>query len=273
MPSASAPRFEVGPVAEAVKRISAKTPLGTALRSKELEALPLALRERAQFSATVESARILSQIQRSLEQNLTTEGDWLVMSRDRFAAKLMDVAKDVMGDAPRKGGLQDIRSVGRARLIYDMQTAQAYGHAQWKLDTDPDNLNAAPAQEFFRAEPRGKPREDWPDRWAKAGGKEYGGRMIALKTDPVWTSLSRFGTPWPPFDYNSGMDVRDIYRDEAEALGLVQPDQQLEPTQEQDFNDAVEASVADVAPELVDLVVKSAGEAWEAVAGKLRRKE
>lgn len=250
MPSASASRFDIGPIADAVKRISAKTPVGTALRSKQLEALPLALRERAQLSARVESARILSQIQRSLEQNLRAIGDGAVMSRERFAAKLFDVAKEELGDAPREGGLQDIRSVGRARLIYDMQTRQAYGHAQWKLDTDPENLNAAPAQEFFRAEPRIKPREDWPERWAAAGGRVYGGRMIALKTDPVWAELSRFKTPWPPYDYNSGMDVRDVYRDEAESLGLVQPGQRLEATQVQDFNDALETEIKSVEPEM-----------------------
>lgn len=250
MPSVNALRFDLGPLAEAVKRISAKTPLGTALRSKELETLPLAIRERAQFSAQVESARILSQIQRSLEQNLRATGDGLVMSRERFAAKLLDVAKQELGDAPRKGGMQDIRSVGRARMIYDMQTQQAYGQAQWNVDTDPENLNAVPAQEFKRLEPRKKPREDWGQRWQRAGGKLYGGRMIALKTDPVWMELSRFGTPWPPYDYQSGMGVVDIYRDEAEALGLVQPGVRLEATQQQDFNDALEASVKDVTPEL-----------------------
>ncbi len=244
MPSGNAPQFDIGPIAEAVKRISAKTPLGTALRSKQLEALPLALRERAQMSSAVESTRILSQIQRSLEQNLRATGDGAVMSRERFVAKLLDVAKEELGDAPRKSGLQDIRSVGRARLIYDMQTRNAYGHAQWKLDTDEENLNAAPAQEFFRAEPRRKPREDWPERWAAAGGRVYGGRMIALKTDPLWAELSRFKTPWPPYDYNSGMDVRDVFRDEAEALGLVHPGQRLKATQQQDFNDALEESVS-----------------------------
>ena len=27
--------------------------------------------------------------------------------------------------------------------------------------------------------------------------------MVALKTDPVWAAISRFGQPWPPFDENS----------------------------------------------------------------------
>jgi hypothetical protein len=41
----------------------------------------------------------------------------------------------------------------------------------------------------------------------QAGGQIFGGRMIALKSDPIWTAISAFGTPYPPFDYNSGMWV------------------------------------------------------------------
>ncbi|MCO6401356.1 MAG: hypothetical protein J5I99_09035 [Verrucomicrobia bacterium] len=255
MPSANAPKLDVGPLAEAVKRISAKTPLGTALRSDEIAKLPLALRERAQISARVESLRILSQIQRSLEQDLGQVSDnGMVMSKGRFVAKLLDVAKEVMGDAPRKGGVQDIRSVGRAKLIHDMQTRQAYGKAAWAIDTDPENLNAAPAQEFVRIEARRKPREDWPQRWRDAGGEMFGGRMIALKTDPVWARLSRFQTPWPPYDYNSGMGVVDIYRDEAEALGLVQRGERLAATQQDDFNASLEYDVSSITPELREML-------------------
>lgn len=251
MPSVNAPRVDVGPLAEAVRRVSAKTPLGTALRSKEIADLPLALRERAQFSATVESVRILSQLQRSLEKELgQISDDGLVMGRGRFVARLLDVAKAELGDEPRKGGIQDIRSVGRAKLIYDIQTQHAYGKAAWAVDTDTENLNAAPAQEFKRVEPRRQPRTDWEERWVAAGGQNHGGRMIALKTDPVWARLSRFDTPWPPYDYGSGMGVVDIYRDEAEALGLVQPGERLEATQQTDFNESLEASVKDVTPEL-----------------------
>ena len=46
--------------------------------------------------------------------------------------------------------------------------------------------------------------------------------MIALKTDPIWTKISRFGHPWPPFDFNSGMGVRDVSRADAIRLGVIQ---------------------------------------------------
>ena len=45
--------------------------------------------------------------------------------------------------------------------------------------------------------------------------------MIALKDDPVWTGISAFGNPFPPFDFGSGMGVRNISRKEALELGVL----------------------------------------------------
>jgi hypothetical protein len=90
------------------------------------------------------------------------------------------------------------------------------------MDLDPDVLDAFPAQELVREEDRKQPR-DWESRWTAAGGELIDGRMVALKTDPIWTKISRFGTPWPPFDFGSGMGLNDISRDEAEQLGLIEP--------------------------------------------------
>ncbi|NLE66722.1 MAG: hypothetical protein GX608_04795, partial [Lentisphaerae bacterium] len=57
-----------------------------------------------------------------------------------------------------------------------------------------------------------------------------------------------FGTPWPPFDYGSGMGVESVSRKEAVALGLLGPDDHVE-SAEAEFNAALEASVKDVPPE------------------------
>ena len=45
--------------------------------------------------------------------------------------------------------------------------------------------------------------------------------MIALKGDPIWTHISAFHLPFPPFDIDSGMDVDGVPREEAEKLGLI----------------------------------------------------
>jgi len=61
----------------------------------------------------------------------------------------------------------------------------------------------------------------WQMRWAQNGGRLFAGRMIARKDDPIWTKISTFGVPYPSFDFNSGMGVRDISRREAIRLGVI----------------------------------------------------
>jgi hypothetical protein len=68
---------------------------------------------------------------------------------------------------------------------------------------NPVILNAWPAQEFYRAFPRAIHR-DWLRRWTEAGGQICNGKMIALKDDPIWHTLSDFGFPFPPFAPGSG---------------------------------------------------------------------
>ena len=69
--------------------------------------------------------------------------------------------------------------------------------------------------------------------------------MIALKTDALWAKISRFGTPWPPFDFNSGMGIADIGRSEAEKLGLLTPETRLAPSTGA-FTDHLQASVQNI---------------------------
>lgn len=79
--------------------------------------------------------------------------------------------------------------------------------------------------------------------------------MCAM-SQPVATDLSRFGRPYPPFDYGSGMGVEDIDREEAVELGLLPDD---EPADEiPDFDIALEAEVSlDRIPEdMVDSIIK-----------------
>ena len=45
--------------------------------------------------------------------------------------------------------------------------------------------------------------------------------MIATKDDPIWTRLSRFNRPYPPFDFEDDMTVDDVSRREAESLGVI----------------------------------------------------
>lgn len=240
------------PLADAIASLSEKTPIGAALRSADWRRVPLALRQRAFFSAAVESARFLQTAQdRLLElvrlqrRKLADGTKGAFLSRARFIAELRGMANELGVDTRRDGDdtdtLADITSDARLGLIFDIQTQQAAEFAKWKMEQDPDVLDAFPAQELIRVEDREVPR-DWLKRWSDAGGTLREGRMIALKNDPIWMKLSRFGTPYPPFDFNSGMGLDDIGRDEAERLGLLQPTDRVQPASE-DFNATLKASV------------------------------
>lgn len=265
------------PLKEAVAKISAKTPVGSTLRTAEWERVPLALRERAQFSAGVESIRLLQSVQDRISGQLQLQREQLgdgkeaTFDRSSFIDAIREIGRDeglTPQDPSKVGGLQDITSIPRLGLIYDMQTAQAQGFARWKLDQSEGALLLYPAQEFKRMEGRKNPREDWPKRFAEAA-QEVGdasalrvqqetGRMIALRNSELWSKLSRFGTPWPPFDFGSGMGLEDIDRDEAVALGLLGPNEIIEGA-EKDFNDDLQASAKGLSGDALDQLKKSFG--------------
>lgn len=251
-----------GPNRDMVEKVLAKTPVASPLRSAEWADVPLALRERAQFSAGVESVRILAEIQSKIEAAVKQAHDGTFMNKDRFIAEMRDVARGEGFPVSEQGGygaLTDITSVKRLGLIWEMQNQQAAGFAQWKAGQDPDVLDAYPAQELIRVESRNVPR-DWQERWKAAGGKlSEGGRMIALKTDGIWQRLSAFGTPWPPFDWGSGMGLMDVSREEAEQFGVLAPGKPVEPSEAQ-FNDDLQASVKDWRPDQVSTLKLAFGD-------------
>jgi hypothetical protein len=281
------------PVAEALESLGRRTPVASVLRSAEWERVPVELRQRAQFSAGVESARLLQHVQDGLMDILGAVRDehGVIANRGEFIARLgaLAEAEGIRPTDPNlRGGIQDIGSRVRGEMIYDVQVQQAYGHANWKTGQSGDALEAAPAQELVRVvDSRVKRR--WVDRWRAAGGKTFAGetpglplqegisgiRLVALKTDPVWTGISRFGTPWPPFDFNSGMEVEDVLREEAEELGLIEsgaPEGALGgpsglaqgPTQP-GFNDNLEAKVSGMQPELLNELLNFFGDQVQVV--------
>lgn len=262
MPSSS---VKIAPLADAIKRMSAKTPIGAALKTKDWAPVPLALRERAFFSATVENVRALATMQdkllkrAALVREQAAHGEAYV-GAGSFIADLKKVLKEE-GIMPAGGGMRDITSAARLKLIYDHHTASAANFARWKAGQDSTALDNFPAQELLRVEDRIEKR-DWRARWTAAGGRLYGGRMIALKTDPVWTRISRFNTPWPPFDFGSGMGVESVSREDAEQLGLLKRDERVEPVIE-DFNAELEASARGLRPEHITLLKAQFGDQIE----------
>lgn len=240
------------PLDAAVEFLRRKTPVTSPLRTDGWERVALGLRERAQFSAGVENVRIMAFVQAKLEavisQSRTEAGT--LEDRGKFVRDLMRLADDegARGPGP-KGSIADIGSESRANLIYQTQISQAYGYAQWQGGQDASALEAAPAQELIRLEERNQKR-NWHERWRAAGGTVFPGvgidglegRLVALKTDPVWSRLSRFGSPWPPYDFNSGTWVQDVFWDEAVQLGLLTDESPPPEPVIEDFNADLVAS-------------------------------
>ncbi len=246
------------PLADAIASISARTPIGSALRSADWANVPLGLRESAQFSAGVESLRVLQRIQDRVLQMVKMERSKLesgaegaFFDRAKFIAELRKIAREeglTPVDPADRDTLRDITSEGRLGMIFDIQTQRAAEFARWKMEQDADVLDPYPAQELIRVESRKVPRR-WLARWTAAGGQLYGGRMVARKDDAIWRRISRFGTPWPPFDFQSGMGLEDVSREDAERIGALEPGAVVAP-QDGRFTDEMQASVRGISPRL-----------------------
>lgn len=254
------------PLAAAVARLESKTPVAARLSSAEWSEIAVGLRERAFFSARIDDLRTLSYMQSQLGDalSLVQRNGGAFIDRSKFIAD----TRNFLGAAPGDTGmLTDITSADRLGLIYDFNIEDAMEYGRWRARQDPDILDMFPADELTRVEQRMVPRgwrrgpggaliavpdESWPARWERAGGRIIDGRMIAPKGDPIWVAISRFGRPWPPFDFNSGMGLVDVSRAEAEDLGVIAKDAPAPAPQHLAFNHNLQASVPEASPALLE---------------------
>jgi hypothetical protein len=256
------------PFAEAIESREVRSILPTDFRTRLLSELPADIRERAFFSAGVTNAEFLNRANSAIDELAAGSTD-----RATQRAGLKKLLQD-LGYAPaegEEGTLTDLSSDRRLNLILDTNLEMAHGYGAWKQGQDPVILDMWPAQELVRVRSSKVPR-DWAARWAEAGGEFFGTRMIALKNSPVWTRLSRFGLPYPPFDFNSGMGVQDVARSEAIALGLIDRDTELLP-QDRGFNDDLQHSVdvrGNALAQALQDALQDAGISAEFVNGVLR---
>jgi hypothetical protein len=234
-----------------------RIPLPTDASSADLSRLPVAIRQQGLFSARLNTMGPLAQIGSEIQGILSGSRDESEARRDIRAALR---AAGYQPPAGTEGGLRDHTSKTRLDLILQQNVRSARGYGKWAADMDPISLDLWPAQELIRIMARRVPRGDWKRRWVEAGGRLYGGRMIALKTDPVWVNLNRFGVPYPPYDYGSGMGVLDIDRDEAVKLGLIGEIEKLTP-EPVPFPETSEFSLPDLAamPDLQASILKVFG--------------
>ena len=223
----------------AEEAIIRKALFGSNLSSEQLSSLPVEFRNRSIFSARVEELRVLFDIREKVSR--IAAGKLSASEARRDLRTLLDSMGYDPGDD--RGTIKDLLTKRRLDLILQTNARQARGYVQHLEATSAGALLATPGQELIRVRRRNVPR-DWRSRWTEAGGKLYDGRMIALKTDPIWTRISRFGNPYPPFDFGSGMGVEGVGRRECIRLGVIGPDDppQKVPPRE-DFNANLQASV------------------------------
>ena len=256
---------------KAVSKFESRAATASAKSSAEWSRVEPALREKCFFSARVNDAEVVGKMRELIGKAIDSSkrgGNEAFVSQEKFISEMKNYLRG-RGYATGGTALTDITSRRRLGLIYQMNVEEAREYAKYVRGQDADALDMYPAQEFLRVESRRVPRTDWQMRWRAAGGKIYGGRMIALKSDPVWTNLSRFGRPYPPFDFGSGMGVEDIDREEAIELGLLPAD---EPSDEiPDFDIVLEAEVSlDRIPEdMLDSIIKETPNA-RIESGKLK---
>jgi len=203
------------------EKILSKAIVLSPLSAAEHDAISAGLLDRAFFSARCQSVRHLQRAQKAIADMLASARlpDGSLASRAKAVSEIMRSAR-AEGIATGAGGITDPSSAERASVIVSTNAGLAAGYASYAAANTLGARAAFPAQELVRVEPREVER-DWPARWKAAGGKIYGGRMAALLGDPVWTAISRFGVPYPPFDYNSGMGVVAVDYDEAVSIGLI----------------------------------------------------
>lgn len=253
----------------AMRRVLALSPaIGTAEIQEHIEP---EIRERVFFSARTPYASYLADTKDMIERHVQPDArigpDGLVATRSgesvstaqiRARMKQMLVALDYVPDADKRGGLQDLSSDRRIELVIDTQLKMARGYGQWSQAQDPDIMDLWPADELYRAMLREEER-DWQARWNDArralGARTSAtvadfpnGPFVALKNDPIWSQLSRFGNPYPPFDFNSGMRVRDVSRERAIALGVLVPGRSEPQPREQPFADPEVREIPDSVP-------------------------
>lgn len=201
------------------------------LRTADWDAVSAALRRRALFMSSVDQANILQAFRRAAAA--MAEGQLSPQEARRLLRAALSLFR-YTPDEGKEGTLQDLSSVRRMNVTLETNTQMVHGWANYQAQLAD---TAYPGQELYRAEQR-RTRRDWAARWREAAasvgykGVAKNGSMIALVTSPVWVALSRFGNPYPPFDFGSGMDVKPVPFSTCQALGLITTDTAAEQQQE-----------------------------------------
>lgn len=252
---------------EAIQHLARKGLMPTSLDSAGIRAINAGIRRQSVFSAETLMVDYLAKIKEVVgslvepKQELRTDpdtGETKSVTVGHNPATARATLRQTLADLGYRpadeiaGTIKDLSSDERIKLVVKTNAELAQGAGNFIAGSDPDVIDAWPAQELYRQESREQPR-NWdgtnPDgdkkltgfgsRWmmaAQAAGDaaaarvlEESGRMVALKSSEIWQALGDsddgLGNPYPPFAFNSGMWVRDVARKQAIELGLIGADE------------------------------------------------
>lgn len=236
-----------------------------------------AIRQRAFFSATISSARVLHRFRSMLldwqsgaVESVTTptgavevayKQTGLASFRERAAELLVAEGLATPADM-RNDSIRNIAGNARLKLVFQTNTAQAQDFAIYQQRaTDPARLARFPALEFVRTPGAKLPR---PLHVANEGAiRRFDDVDFWLAmNDPA---IGGFAVPWGPWGFNSFMTTFPVPRKRAERLGLVRPGERVMPpdltrfgvTLPARFNKGVTASLDDITPEIKQQAVNT----------------
>jgi hypothetical protein len=250
---------------EALSELARKVLMPTRLGTEGLAGVEAWIREQSFFSAKVTDEHFLDLAKAFVDQSmniLTVPGDdgqpvdrALSIPKARLALQDYLDQTSYTPKPGKEGTIEDLRSDARLNLILETNTGLARGKAERIQALE--IMDSFPCQELWRLADVEEPR-DWPARWAEAGGEFFPGdsdypegRMIARVDDPIWSEISAFDYPYPPFDFNSQMGLRSVSSEEALDLGLITQQQYIgKPYTEEEMD----LDVSDFTPTMLDML-------------------
>lgn len=260
----------MGALLDKIRELTEKKIAPSWFRSREWYTVEPAIRRRSFFSATIQSAKVLTRMQtylidwmtNSTEQvtNPTTGAvetvykiNGLAEFRERMTTLMVSEGLVDPDQVPDQR-ITNVVSNSRLALIFNTNREQSTTFARWQRNmSNPDWLRRFPAARFLRRPGAVDPR---PLHVANEG-------QVRKWDDPFWLEMNNaaiggFEVPWGPYGFNSYMVQDPVTRAEAEALKVIRKGEVAKPPDVsylgvdlgQQFNAGLEANIDDVTPEI-----------------------
>lgn len=200
-----------------------RIPLPKGMTAAQWEVVKADIRERSFFMAGISNAEILDLFKREQERLIGNK-----ISPQEYRRAIREGLDKLGYRAPmgKDGTIKDLASFQRQNLVMETNRRLAAGYANYRTQIEQRDLY--PAKQMVRLTIRREPR-DWNARWKEAAkqipndGTYNVGKKAALVDSPIWSAISRFGVPYPIYDYNSGMGDKALTARDAAAMGINPP--------------------------------------------------